>query len=115
MKTPTTDSTSYYNNTTDGNGSQTTDQINQSTDQTTESTDDRIRRLANKFCEYRDNGVFAFPVICRTYVVCEGPEGSRTATWLACAADEHFHAETLGCVKQEQATCYIGGRGVPGS
>uniref|UniRef100_A0A7M5V667 Chitin-binding type-2 domain-containing protein n=1 Tax=Clytia hemisphaerica TaxID=252671 RepID=A0A7M5V667_9CNID len=117
----TTDTIANNNSTTtDGSGSQNTDQTNQNTDQTnqntgqtTESTEDRIKRLADKFCEYRDNGVFAFPVICRSYVVCEGPLDAKTATWLACAADEHFHPETLGCVKEEQATCFIGGRSVP--
>ena len=59
----------------------------------------------NRFCEFRDNGVFAFPVNCQVYVHCDD---NGRATFDACRSDQHFHQETRGCVDSGSVSCYDG-------
>ena len=63
------------------------------------------QELLNRFCEFRDNGVFAFPVNCQVYVHCDD---NGRATFDACRSDQHFHQETRGCVDSGSVSCYDG-------
>ena len=80
---------------------QTTDD-NQSTDPPT------IEELANRFCEFRDDGDFGFPIFCNVYVTCDRfRDGSPRATFRLCEEGKNFDYEERNCVDENTYNCYL--------
>ena len=93
--------------TTDGGNGMTTDGGNGMTTNgnVTTTVAPTEQDYLNRFCEFRDNGVFAFPVNCQAYVHCDD---NGRATFDACRSGQHFHQETRGCVDSGSVSCYDG-------
>ena len=87
---------------TENTGSVTDDNGNEVTPPTRPPTE---QESLNRFCEFRDSGVFAFPVNCQAYVHCDR---SGRATFDACSPGQHFHQQTRTCVEATSFSCYDG-------
>jgi len=68
-----------------------------------------LNDLSNKFCEFRDQGVFGYSVICRVFVVCSrGENGEPIATFRACKEGMNFDSFNGVCVDASEFNCFIG-------
>uniref|UniRef100_A0A7M5WVJ8 Chitin-binding type-2 domain-containing protein n=1 Tax=Clytia hemisphaerica TaxID=252671 RepID=A0A7M5WVJ8_9CNID len=61
-----------------------------------------LPRRSDRFCEYRDDGKFVFPLDCRGYFICDGGKVS----FASCPEGEHFHPKLRRCVDEKQSSCF---------
>ncbi|XP_066915330.1 uncharacterized protein [Clytia hemisphaerica] len=65
-------------------------------------TAEAFQSETDRFCEYRDDGKFLFPLDCRGYMICRGGKVS----FATCDEGEHFHPKLRKCVVESEYSCY---------
>uniref|UniRef100_A0A7M5WVK5 Chitin-binding type-2 domain-containing protein n=2 Tax=Clytia hemisphaerica TaxID=252671 RepID=A0A7M5WVK5_9CNID len=62
---------------------------------------EELQSRSDRFCEYRDDGEFVFPLDCRGYFICDGGKVS----FASCPEGQHFHPKLRTCVVESQYSC----------
>ena len=63
---------------------------------------DLFQSETDRFCEYRDDGQFVFPLDCRGYMICKDGKVS----FGSCPEGQHFHPYLRKCVVKSEYSCY---------
>jgi len=89
----------------------TTRLFNRTTMRTTRSTTTSIPPMIagkDRFCEYRVDGKFGFPLFCEVFVTCDRfMDSSPRAVYQACPMNQNFDSINKNCVDENTFNCFL--------